>query len=65
VGYWIRETALETLQQTGQLSARDAGALLSREDVLEAIQVGAAGLFVGFLFENPDILGDQDLVRWI
>jgi hypothetical protein len=59
------EQTLQMLQQTGELSPEDARTLLGRRDVVETLQVGSAGLFVDFLLANPEILGEQELLRWV
>ena len=59
------EKTIQMLEKTGELSAAEGRALLARGEVLEILQTGASGLFVDFLLQNPDILAEETLLRWV
>jgi hypothetical protein len=59
------ETTVQMLEKTGDLSAADGRSLLARDEVLEVLRTGASGLFVDFLLQNPEILAEESLLKWV
>jgi hypothetical protein len=59
------EATVQMLEKTGDLTAADGRALLARDEVLEVLQTGASGLFVDFLLQNPEILAEEGLLKWV
>jgi len=59
------EHTIQTFEQIGELNADDIRQMLSREEFLKALEVGASGLFVDFLLENQEILAEQSLIHLV